>query len=59
MIKKTSWFAMYSDDKDLVPQTEEGITKIKWIKPDKEKLEKIYENTYPSIIDVLVGEEKK
>jgi len=58
-LKKTSWYAMYSNDKDLIPQTEEGITKIKWIKPDKERMEKIYNNTYPSILDVLIAEEDK
>lgn len=50
-LKKTSWFRMYSEDKDLLPQLEEGITRIKWVKP--EKLDKIWENTYPSIVDVM------
>ena len=45
---------MHSDQKELIPQTEEGITKIKWIKEDK--LDKVYANTYPSIIDVLDAE---
>ncbi len=56
-LKKTSWFLMHSDDKELIPQTEEGITKIKWVK--EEKMEKIYANTYPSIMDVLEAEEKR
>ncbi len=38
-LKKTYWYLMYSDDQTLIPQTEEGITKIKWVKEDK--LEKI------------------
>lgn len=50
-LKKTIWYEMYSEDKELIPQEEEGITKIKWIKPDK--FEKVLENTYPSIHDVL------
>lgn len=50
-LKKTSWYKMHSDEKELVPQTEEGITKIKWI--NSAKLEKVYQNTYPSIMDVL------
>lgn len=58
-LKKTSWYSMYSEDKDLIPQTEEGITKIKWVKPEKDKMEKIYNNTYPSILDVLIAEEEK
>jgi 8-oxo-dGTP pyrophosphatase MutT (NUDIX family) len=53
-LKKTTWFKMHSDQKELIPQTEEGITKIKWVKEDK--LDKIYANTYPSIIDVLEAE---
>lgn len=53
-LKKTSWFRMYSEDKDLKPQTEEGITKIKWVK--EEKLEKVYNNTYPNIFEVLKAE---
>lgn len=50
-LKKTYWYLMYSEDKDLIPQKEEGITKIKWVK--EEKLEKYFENTFPSIIDVV------
>lgn len=50
-LKKTVWFRMYSEDKNLVPQVKEGITKIKWKK--EQKLEKILENTFPSIMDVI------
>ncbi len=56
-LKKTSWFQMYSEDKELVPQLEEGITKIKWVK--EEKLDKILTNTFPSIIDVLEAEKSR
>jgi len=56
-LKKTSWYAMHSDETTLIPQTEEGITKIKWVKEDK--MEKVYANTYPSILEVLNAEEKK
>ena len=55
-LKKTSWYKMYSNEKEPVPQLDEGITKIKWVK--EEKLYKIYENTYPSIMDVLEAERK-
>ena len=41
----------YDGDEELVPQLEESITKVKWISPAK--LEKVYRNTFPSIIDVL------
>ena len=50
-LKKTYWYRMYSTDKELIPQMEEGITKIRWIK--EEKLEKIFSKTYPSILEVL------
>ncbi len=53
-LKKTVWFRMYSEDKNLVPQVKEGITKIKWKK--EHKLEKILANTYPSIVDVIRAE---
>src|SRR5690606_33052706 len=29
-LKKTSWFRMFTEDKNLQPQEEEGITKVKW-----------------------------
>jgi 8-oxo-dGTP pyrophosphatase MutT (NUDIX family) len=51
-IKKTYWFSLiYEGDKKLNPQEEEGITHVKWMK--KHKIEKIRENTFASIIDVL------
>lgn len=51
-IKKTYWYDLEYDGKaKLVPQTEEGITKVEWLK--KEQLKKVYKNTYPSILDVL------
>jgi 8-oxo-dGTP pyrophosphatase MutT (NUDIX family) len=56
-LKKTSWFKMHSDDTELIPQIEEGITKIKWLK--EEKLEKVFENTYPSILDVIEAEKQQ
>ncbi len=51
-IKKTYWFIMdYDKDEELVPQEEEGITKVRWIHPDK--FDKVFKNTFPSIKDVL------
>lgn len=51
-IKKTYWYIMdYDKNEELIPQKEEGITKVKWIHPDK--LEKVFKNTFPSIKDVL------
>lgn len=53
-LKRTSWYSMYTEDIDLKPQEKEGITKAKWKKPSK--IEKIKENTYPNILDVLQAE---
>ena len=50
-LKKTYWYRMYSKEKELVPQAEEGITKIKWVK--EEKLDRIVAKTYPSILEVM------
>ena len=51
-LKKTYWFSFeYDGSKEGIPQTEEGITKIAWKK--KEDLNKILENTYASIADVI------
>jgi len=47
-LKKVIWFAMYTDyDGDLVPQGDEGITKVKWKGPKKTK--KALENSYRNI----------
>lgn len=50
-LKKTSWFRMFSNDETLIPQLEEGITKIKWVK--ESKLKKLLSNTYSSIPEVI------
>lgn len=51
-LKKTYWYAMvYAGDEELIPQTEEGISKVRWFK--KSKLDKIRLNTYESIIEVI------
>jgi ADP-ribose pyrophosphatase YjhB (NUDIX family) len=54
VLKKTFWFEMFcTDEKKLTPQTEEGITEVKWMKP--EEVESAMGNTYLSIIDVVKG----
>ncbi|WP_298061933.1 NUDIX hydrolase [uncultured Rikenella sp.] len=54
MLKRTTWFAMRHDgDGELVPQTEEGITDIRWIAPDN--LCSYVENTYPTIREVFAA----
>ena len=52
VLKQTTWFEMEClDTSKLKPQTEEGITKVKWFK--KENLKTVVKNTYPSVIDVI------
>jgi hypothetical protein len=40
-----------SGKQELTPQTEEDIHEIKWVK--KNELNKYFENTYPSVKEVL------
>ncbi|MDQ2864384.1 MAG: NUDIX domain-containing protein [Bacteroidota bacterium] len=52
ILKQSHWFMMVAKkDEPLMPQTEEDITEIKWVK--KEDLEKYLNNTFPTIISVL------
>ncbi|GCD77126.1 hypothetical protein JCM31826_06080 [Thermaurantimonas aggregans] len=59
VLKKTHWFPMTVDNSlDLFkPQTEEGITDVFWLEP--EKLNTIFSNTYPNIKDLLIHFSKK
>ena len=51
-LKKTYWYIMdYEGDEELVPQLEEDITDAKWM--GEEKFNKVFNNTFPSITDVL------
>lgn len=53
-LKKTYWYDMtYSGDEKLVPQEKEGITKVKWVKLNGKKWNKIYNSTFESIKDVM------
>jgi 8-oxo-dGTP pyrophosphatase MutT (NUDIX family) len=55
VLKKTYWFNMRcKGQNNLKPQKEEGITDVRWFK--KEDINPIVENTFPSIMDVLVNE---
>ena len=47
ILKVSYWFKMASEQKDLKPQLEEGITDLKWV--GEEDLNSIYNNTYPNI----------
>lgn len=52
VLKPTYWFEMKTDFKGaLVPQTQEGITKVEWIKP--EKVAALLPNAYESIREVM------
>lgn len=51
-LKETHWFEMNSTKAEkLIPQTEEDITEIKWVK--KEDLAPFLLNTFPTIVIVL------
>lgn len=52
VLKKTYWFEMScSDTSKLIPQTEEGITEVKWA--DETELHEAMQNTFQSILDVV------
>ncbi len=52
VLKKTDWFEMkYLGKKSPVPSNKENISKIIWLPDDK--LDEIYNNTYPSVIEVI------
>ncbi len=52
ILKESHWWLMKSKaNQPLVPQTEEGITEIKWVRPSEFKI--VLDNTYPLILDVL------
>jgi 8-oxo-dGTP pyrophosphatase MutT (NUDIX family) len=51
-LKTTHWYYVTcSATQKLVPQTEEDIAAIEWVKPEQMDLQ--LSNTYPSIIDIL------
>lgn len=47
ILKITYWYNMLSDQTDLQPQVEEGITALSWM--DLEGLEPVFANTYPNM----------
>lgn len=54
VLKKTHWYEMTSDDaKKLVPQEEEGITKVEW--RDKAGVDDAMKNTFGSVMQVLMS----
>jgi 8-oxo-dGTP pyrophosphatase MutT (NUDIX family) len=56
VLKKTHWYSMkYKGTDKLKPQTEEGITDVRWFR--KGHIDAILQNTFPSILDVLVNKD--
>ncbi len=52
ILKESHWYYMLATGEEtLVPQTEEDITEIRWVK--KKDLNSFLENTFPTIISVL------
>jgi len=52
ILKESHWYIMNVMGKQkLVPQTEEDIHEIKWVKPSG--LQEYMENSFPSVLDVL------
>ena len=52
ILKITYWYSMDVDsERQLTPQTEEDITEARWL--TKDELDMVFENTYPSILEVL------
>lgn len=52
ILKPTYWFKMICNDgSKLKPQTEEGITEVKWL--SKKDLQQVYDNTHGSIKEVI------
>ena len=52
MLKKTDWFEMkYKGESTPIPLGREDISQARWVK--RVRLKEVYDNTYPSIIDVI------
>jgi 8-oxo-dGTP pyrophosphatase MutT (NUDIX family) len=52
ILKKTHWYLMKSSDSsELVPQTEEGLTEVKWVSTEEAKI--LSEASFGSIQEVI------
>ena len=52
ILKRSIWYHLdYNGNDELIPQTEEGISEVRWFK--KKEFGEIRENTFGSIIEVL------
>jgi len=57
ILKESHWYIMKANGKqELIPQTEEDIHEIKWVKADE--LDKYKKDSFPSIRDVLEAYDK-
>jgi len=54
ILKVTYWYLMYSDQKSLTPQLNEGITDLGW--KSVRDMNGVFENTYPNI-ELLLTEQ--
>ena len=55
MLKSTCWFEMRTlDAANLIPQHEEGITKVEWV--DENDIQEKLENTYGNIKELLFNQ---
>ena len=51
VLKQTHWFKMFTEDKVLIPQTEEDIEDIFWV--SEAGLHEFMDNTYHSVTEVI------
>jgi 8-oxo-dGTP pyrophosphatase MutT (NUDIX family) len=58
VLKKTWWYLMSCNGtQTLVPQIEEGITKVEWF--ERKRLSEVLNNTYSSITQVIADYQKR
>ncbi|MBK7761822.1 MAG: NUDIX domain-containing protein [Bacteroidetes bacterium] len=50
-LKETTWFQMFTDDRWLTPQKDEGIKKAIWVHKNNIRFQ--LEKTYPSILEIF------
>jgi hypothetical protein len=51
-LKESHWYEMKATGNEkLIPQTDEDITQIRWVK--KEDLKKYFSNSFPTIVTIL------
>ena len=52
ILKESHWYMMHAKTMEiLIPQVEEGITDIRWVK--KDELKNYLDNTFPTIAAIL------